>query len=124
MKLKLPTWTRALDPAGWALALVGLAIFVFGVWWFATEPGRQRQRAAEANAGRVIAEGQAKAGAEAVKTVTEHGENTEAIRDRVKESEDAIRNADPADRDAATLRELCKSASAKRRPECLQQPRP
>lgn len=110
-----------LTPYGWAAAAALVAILALGGWWVFTEPGRQRERALEAKATSTYAEGRAKAGADAVEVVTKNAAETVETKDRVKESEDAIRNAAPADRDRTALRELCKSPSARHLPECAVQ---
>jgi len=124
--MKLPSWTRALDPVGWSLTIAFVGVVLVGLYWFViVRPIQNAERAAEAEAAREFGEGRAHAGKDAVGIVTDHQDKTDAIDDRVKGSEDAVRNADPAARDDATLRELCKSPSASRRPECaMLRPRP
>lgn len=111
-----PGWTRALTVRGAAAIVLCLVLVVVLV--VLASGRRHRDDAARAKANATFAEGRAAAGKDAIGVVTGHQDQTTAIDDRVKGSEDAVRQA-PADRrDDAALRELCQSPSARRRPEC------
>lgn len=110
-----------LNPKGWAVLAAILAVIVLAGWWVWTDRARNAERAAKAEAANTFAGGRAKAGADAVGVVTGNADRAAEIDNRVEASEDAIRNAAPADRDAAALRELCRSKSARLRPECAVQ---
>lgn len=109
---------RTFSPTRWAIiALVAvLAMALLG--WAITEPGRRAQRAADARAGQAFGEARTRSATDAIGTVTNNASQAGQIDDRVKGSEDAIRNAPADHRDDVTLRELCKSPSARDRPDC------
>ncbi len=111
---------RILSPTAWIISAIMLVVLVVVGWWLFTEPGRQRQRAAEARAEATLAEGRTKAASDAVGVVVRHGEKAGEIQSQVKGSQDAIRNAAPADRDGTALRELCKYQSYRNHPDCVQ----
>ena len=112
---------RTLAPWAWAAIAVVVLVIVLLTLSYCSAKDRGEVEAVEAGAASTFAEGRAAAGADAVEVVTGNAARSSEIDTRVKGSEDAIRNAPPADRDGAALRELCKSASAARRPECAVQ---
>ncbi len=113
-----PEWTRSLSPLGWAVA-AGIALVVLAIaGWLITAPGRNAARAARAGADAAFSDGRSKSATEAIKGIDDNRAKADDIKDRVKGSEDAIRTADPAERDAVAMRELCLSPSASGRPEC------
>lgn len=116
---------RALTPMAWAaIAVVVLAIVLLTLSYCSAKD-RAAVDAVEAGAASTFAEGRAAAGADAVGVAVDNAARSDAIDDRVKGSEDAIRNVPPAERDGAAVRELCRSPSAARRPECaVQRPGP
>lgn len=101
-----------------ALGLVvvaAVAVFV----WFLTEPGRQREKAAEAKAGQIVAEGQAAAGQDAVAIITDNLADSEAIDKDVRDAIEEVRAAPPGDRNRVALRNLCLSDPGNRgQPTC------
>lgn len=109
---------RTLSPARLALSLLAIAAVIFVVWFVLTEPGRQARRAVAAEAGKTLGDARTESATNAIAKVGANADAAGRIDDRTRGSEDAIRNAAPADRDDTALRELCKSPSASRRPEC------
>lgn len=111
---------RTVSPAGWLYAVA--AVFAIGAivlaWWILTEPGRANRRSAAAKADATFAQGRADAGKDAIIGIEKNRGKADAIGSRVEGSEDAVRKADPAQRDDAALRELCKSPSTSAWPEC------
>lgn len=99
---------------------VGVALFLGVIWWFATEPGRARQDAADARAGQVTAEGEGRVSRDAAGTVIE-GARRDAATDQeiAKDVEELI--ATPEDRrDAAAVAALCLRDAYKDTPSCVQ----
>lgn len=112
---------RLLDTLkAWAIpiGLIALLILVTLVMSFCSARDKAERKAAAARAGKVVAEGQANAARDAIGTIEDNQTRSEEVRDRVERGEDAIRNADPDNRDAVALRELCKSPSLSGQSAC------
>jgi len=126
MKFKFPKWVTVVDLWAWIAAGLALTGTIILIGWFVTEPGRARQRAAEARAARVIAEGQAKAGGDAVIILDGALGDAQHSEDQSRENADAIRKAPGADQrlspdlNRVARERLCNRPSYRGRPECMQ----
>lgn len=122
MKIRLPD---QLTPVRIVIGLVVALALVATIWWFLTEPGRQRDRANRATAGRVVAEGQAKAAQDAVGVITGQGGRESATDKLTQENRDAILNSPGADvpinpdLDARARRALCLRDAYRDQPACV-----
>jgi hypothetical protein len=113
-----------LTPAGWTIAGGVLIVIVAVLLWLVTAPARHRQAAAEAHAGVVVAQGQARAASDAVGVVSKAGEREAQIDQTTRENHDAIVSApgaeapvDPGVGDAGR-RAVCMRRSAHSDPAC------
>jgi len=126
MRLKLPQWVTIVDVWAWVLAGLALIGTIVLIGWFITEPERARQKAAEARAAQAIAEGQAKAGGDAVIILDGVLGEAQKTEDQSRENADAIRNAPGADQllspdlNRVARERLCNRPSYRGRPECVQ----
>ena len=116
---------RTFSRLAWALALIALLVLIlFVVSWCS-----ERKRVGVAKTGQIIAEGQTAAGRDAVGITAADAKADAATANINRENEDAIRNAPGADAlvdpalAAAGRAGLCKYASYRDRPECVQHPR-
>lgn len=115
-----------LTPLGWlASALVLAAVVALG-WWFVTEPGRQRQRAAEAEVSAKLSDARTKSAADAISIQDGASDAAAASEQLSRESADAIRNAPGADQrldpglNRAGRERLCRRAAYRDHPDCVQ----
>lgn len=99
---------------------VAVIILAWVVWWFATEPGRARQDAADARAGQVMAEGEGRVSRDAAGTVIEGARRDAAVDQEIaRDVEELI--ATPEDRrDASAVAALCLRDAYKDTPSCVQ----
>ena len=103
-------------------AVAGFALCI-AVWLILTAPARERAKANQAAASRIVAEGRVAAGRDAVAVVTANAAHGQEIDRQTQENRDAILNAPGADvqldpgLDAALRRSVCKRASV-REPSC------
>jgi hypothetical protein len=116
--MNLPEIFRTFSRATWwALAAAGLVVVLL-IWAGLTYGARLKDQVVRQGADATLGEARTGSAREAIGTVTNNAAGEVAIDARTRGSEDAIRNAAPVDRDDATLRELCHSPSASRRPDC------
>jgi hypothetical protein len=116
--MKTPEIFRAFSRATWWIAAAVAIAVVLVLWAWLTHAARLKDQVVRQEAQGTLGDARTAAAVEAIGTVTNNAAGAAAIDARTKGSEDAIRNAAPADRDDATLRELCHSPSASRRPQC------
>lgn len=102
-----------------AMAL-GVIVVLFVVWWFLTEPGRQKRNAAEARTGQVAAEGQSAATRDAVGVVIEGQKRDGAYDEATRKAVDDLLNTPEDQRDAAAIVGLCLSDAYRNSPSCVQ----
>lgn len=111
---------RLFSPTAWlvsaavALALGGL------LWWGLTEPGRQKQKAAEATAASQYAGAATASAQDAARTTSERAAREAEIDQQSKEAEDAIRHAPDAERNAVARARLCMRDAYARDPACVE----
>lgn len=124
--MKFREFTRLLSPTYWLIVLAVVAILLMGAWWFATEPGRANQRAAEAKTAGAMSEARAGSAAGAVQILDGAHANTTTSEALSRENADAIAQApgagqrlDPGLNDAAR-RGMCKRKAYRRSDECVQ----
>jgi hypothetical protein len=86
-------WLRALTLAGKVAAAVAFLLLAIAAWWFLTEPGRQRARAAQAEAGQTIAEGDSRATEKAARAASDLAERTNDRNDLSRKNRDDILKA-------------------------------
>lgn len=110
--------SRTFSPTRWAMLAIAVVLILILAAWLITWPGRQAQKAADAQAGQAFGEARTGAATAAINTVTNNASKAGEIDARVKGSEDAIRSAPADQRDDVTLRELCHSPSAVNSPQC------
>ena len=127
--MKLSDFTKRLPAAVQPYAalvpvILILALVLVGVW-FITEPGRQRQAAAEARADGAMAQAGQKAAEDAVGVVVERGKTEAGIDAQTQENRDAILSAPGAnsavDRGVhdAGLRAICVRDNQRCKPACV-----
>ena len=110
---------RFFSPTAWAVC-AGLALVLAAlVWWGLTEPGRQKQKAAEA-AARHYATAATGSARDAAWTASERAAREAEIDDQSKEAEDEIRNAPDAERNAVARARLCMRDAYARDPACVE----
>lgn len=109
---------RALSPLAWAVIAGVVLVIVLLTLSYCTARGRDAREAVEAKVAGAFADASAGAAGDAVDAVTNNAASADQIDQDVKDSEDAIRNADPDDRDDVTVRELCNRPDGHRRPGC------
>lgn len=124
--MRLTDIPRLFSPTRWAIMGVVLLVVVLGAYWLLTEPGRQRQKAAEARAASEFSQARTGAAKDAVGIVVEQGAREDQIDSNVMEAERELRQAPEGDRNRIALRRLCLSDAARNDPACrtMQQPRP
>lgn len=124
--MRLTEIPRLFSPTRWAVMGVVLLVLIFGGYWLLTEPGRQRQKAAEARAASEFSQARTGAAKDAVAIVVEQGAREDQIDSNVMEAERELRQAPEGDRNRIALRRLCLSDAARNDPACrtMQQPRP
>lgn len=111
---------RFFSPTAWA-ACAGLALVLAGlVWWGLTEPGRHKQKAAEATAGSHYAGAATASAKDAAVTTSERAAREAEIDHQSKEAEDAIRHAPDAERNAVARARLCMRDAYARDPACVE----
>lgn len=111
---------RFLSPTAWAVSAL-LALVLAGlVWWGLTEPGRQKQKAAEATAASQYAGAATASARDAAQTTSERSAREAEIDHQSKEAEDAIRHAPDAERNAVARARLCMRDAYARDPACVE----
>lgn len=117
----MPNFLR--KPIVWAL---GALLLLLAAWWLVSALTSGQRAKTEAKLGRNTTEAAFESGADAVDVVGAQGGAEDAVDTITTENADAIANAEGADapvaapaRDAG-LRSLCRRASYRQRPECLQ----
>lgn len=111
--------TRLFSPARWAVIGVIFVLALFATWYVLTEPGRQRQRAAEARAAGAFSAASASSAQDATRTVISGAARETQIDQQSQEAEDEIRNAQDGDRNAIALARLCMRDAYARDPVCV-----
>ncbi|MEH6697187.1 MAG: hypothetical protein V7672_00665 [Brevundimonas sp.] len=111
--MKLPEFIRMFDPGHWAalagaVALLILIVFVMGKC-------SRNEEINKANADQSMAEARTQSAAEAITEMGALNDRGVASDQQVQEAQNAIRQADPADRDRIARLELCRLQS---RPDC------
>lgn len=117
---------RTLAPWAWvAVAAVVLALVLLAAW-FVTEPGRARQRAAEAEVSAKLSDARTRSAGEAIAIQDAASDAAARSEQLSRETADAIRNAPGADQrldpdlNRAARQRLCLRAAYRERPECVQ----
>lgn len=104
---------RALDPTRWAILGAVIALLIIAVLtlsWCS-----ERKRTSEARAGEAVAEGRTTSAVEAINETGKLADRGQATDATVEDSQDAIRQAAPADRDRVARHRLC---VLQQRPDC------
>ncbi|MET3527280.1 hypothetical protein [Phenylobacterium koreense] len=112
---------RLFSPAHWALVAAGLVAclaVIAALIWFATAPGRERARAAEARAEAQMSQARTSSAADAVESAGRQALAEDQIHRNTEASENAIRNAPASQRTGVALDELCMRKSARHDPQC------
>lgn len=121
---------KSFDRAKWTVILTGIAVLVslallIALVWFVGEPGRQKVIAAQANAGREVAKGDAAASGAAVGAFADHADRMTGY-DRTTQENHREIDAQPHTTDAvdpdlhdAGLRILCKRAAYRDTERCV-----
>lgn len=117
--MKLPQWTRALDPLGWLLSALAVAGVVFAFWWFVfAKPAADRRAAQEAKIEAGLSAARTDSAKDAIGAAEDDHASQAETDQKVHDAIEAIRSS--PDPDNAALRELCGFKSAARLPECVQ----
>lgn len=109
---------------GWVIVGLVALLAIITIWWFVTEPGRQREIAARANAARISAEAQARANEAATKAIIAQGTIEQDIDKQTQENKDAIESQSDSGQNvrgnttATTRRKLCERAAYRNDPSC------
>lgn len=111
---------RFFSPTAWAVSAALALVLAALVWWGLTEPGRQKQKAAEATASSQYAGAATSSAKDAARTTSDRAAREAEIDHQSKEAEDAIRNAPDAERNAVALARLCMRDAYARDPACAE----
>lgn len=118
--MKLTELPRLLSPTRWAIVGGILLLAFVAIWFVLTEPGRQRQKAAEARVASELSQAAAGSARDAVGTVTKRADTEAQIDRSTTEAEDAIRQAPDDQRNAVALARLCLRDAYASDPACVQ----
>lgn len=102
-----------------AAGIAGVVLVIVFGWWLVTEPGRQREKAAEAEVRGSVANAGSEAGQVAVNAVSTNAQEKAGIDAQVKGGQDELEASDPSEWDAITRRRMCQSPSYRGTDVCL-----
>jgi hypothetical protein len=109
----IDTLKRLLSPGGWAALLGAIALLVLVL--FVMGRCSRGDEVREAKADRAMADARTQSATEAITEIGRLDDRGAATESQVKEAQDAIRQADPADRDRVARAHLCR---LQHRPDC------
>jgi len=117
-----------LAPVGWAVSAACAFVLLFVVWFIATEPGRQRAKALNAEVQSELSGARTKAAGDAIATNEAASKAAAASENLSRETADEIRKAPGADvrldpdLNRVARERLCRRDAYRLAPECLQRP--
>ena len=111
--MRLPEFIRIFDPRGWAMLAAGVAVLILII--FVIGRCSTADDVKKADTDRAMADARTASASEAITEMGELQDRGLATDSQVQEAQDAIRQADPADRDRIARAHLCR---LQHRPDC------